>query len=439
MSTVPEHITPSGAAAYRALVEAPGSPVWTHPREDRLTPAMRREVAAFADLVRTQPPTWQPGQPPAWLDPWLDRVWPRVPALTRRGPRPPTLLDVRPTSRSDLAADPAAHVPDDVPLDELLAYSTSGTAGASVTVPSHPVTTASYYPLLLHAAAPIADVTLRPDHLDWVTVISQEVGGYVIPSWSSTTGTLTAQIALGADRWRSPEDVHGFLSDHDPRVITGDPVAFDALLDLDPDIHPRLLVSTATALSAGLRDRLQVRFGAPVLDVLSLTETGPVAAATRGGGPYHLLQPHLYVEVLRPDGTPADEGEHGEIVLTGGMNRALPLVRYRTGDHATLRWLPDAAAPVLVDVEGRTPVVFHTPAGRRINSHSITVALRPVALPRFTLHQAADGRLAFGVDDPGDPRVDDAARMVRDLFPGSPVDVVAIPAGTVKVVPFTVA
>ncbi|WP_108668337.1 AMP-binding protein [Euzebya rosea] len=437
MSTLPDHITPSGAEAYRTLVEAPGSPIWTHPREDRLTPAMRREVQAFAALVRTHPPAWHPGRQPAWLDPWLERIWGHVPALARRGPRPPNLGDITPTSRSDLAADPAAHVPDDIALDELLAYSTSGTASAPMTVPSHPVTTASYYPLLRHAASWIVDVDLRPDHLDWVTVISQEVGGYVIPSWSSTTGTLTAQISLHADRWRTPADIGTFLADHDPRVITGDPVAFDVLLELDPSIHPQLLVSTASALSAGLRERLETRFGAPVLDVLSLTETGPVAVSTTAGGPHRLVQPRLFVETLRPDGSPTAEGEQGEIVLTGGMNRALPLVRYRTGDRATLRWTPDATAPVLDDVEGRPVVVFRTLDGGRVNSHSVTVALRPLALPRLTLHQDGDGGLILGLDDPDGPDATRALTLLGELFPGSPIAVVAVPTDRAKVVPYS--
>src|ERR1035438_2479361 len=39
-------------------------------------------------------------------------------------------------------------------------------------------------------------------------------------------------------------------------------------------------------------------------------------------------------EILRPDGTPAALGEMGEVVLTGLVNYAMPLVRYRVGDTA---------------------------------------------------------------------------------------------------------
>ena len=41
-------------------------------------------------------------------------------------------------------------------------------------------------------------------------------------------------------------------------------------------------------------------------------------------------------EILRPDGTPAAPGEMGEVVLTGLINYAMPLIRYRVGDTAAL-------------------------------------------------------------------------------------------------------
>ena len=37
---------------------------------------------------------------------------------------------------------------------------------------------------------------------------------------------------------------------------------------------------------------------------------------------------------MREDGVAVGEGEKGEIVGTGLLNRSLPLIRYRTGDRA---------------------------------------------------------------------------------------------------------
>jgi phenylacetate-CoA ligase len=89
----------------------------------------------------------------------------------------------------------------------------------------------------------------------------------------------------------------------------------------------------------------------------------------------------------------------GEVTLSGGFNPYLPLLRYRTGDWARLD-LSDARQPRLLDLEGRAPVVFRTPAGLAVNNIDVTAAFKPLALPQFTLHQAADGRLTLCLPAP---------------------------------------
>ena len=68
-------------------------------------------------------------------------------------------------------------------------------------------------------------------------------------------------------------------------------------------------------------------------------------------------------EILRPDGTTAAPGELGEVVLTGFVNYAMPLVRYRVGD--TARWAADPcpcgrAMPVIEEIGGRLDDIVFT-------------------------------------------------------------------------------
>ena len=105
------------------------------------------------------------------------------------------------------------------------------------------------------------------------------------------------------------------------------------------------------------------------------------------------------MEVLDDAGAPCPPGMRGEITLTGGFNPFLPLLRYRTGDWASL----DTADPRrlrLVGLEGRDPVIFRAADGRPINNIDVTAALKPLALPRYSLHQFADGRLHLRVAGP---------------------------------------
>jgi phenylacetate-CoA ligase len=46
----------------------------------------------------------------------------------------------------------------------------------------------------------------------------------------------------------------------------------------------------------------------------------------------HVDIEHLYVEFLRPDGSAAEPGEEGAIVITDLFNRGMPLIRYRIED-----------------------------------------------------------------------------------------------------------
>lgn len=58
---------------------------------------------------------------------------------------------------------------------------------------------------------------------------------------------------------------------------------------------------------------------------------GGVECGARNG--YHLREADLYFEIVDPvTGRPALEGEPGEVVFTTLTRRAMPLIRYRTGD-----------------------------------------------------------------------------------------------------------
>ena len=75
-------------------------------------------------------------------------------------------------------------------------------------------------------------------------------------------------------------------------------------------------------------------------------------------------------EILREDGSPCRPGEVGEIVATGLLNDALPLIRYRVGDYAAWAEQQDCPcgnhSPIVTDLEGRMDDYLLTPDGRKI-------------------------------------------------------------------------
>ncbi len=71
-------------------------------------------------------------------------------------------------------------------------------------------------------------------------------------------------------------------------------------------------------------------------------------------------------EILRPDGLPAAPGEQGEVVLTGFVNYAMPLVRYRIGDTARFATEPcrcGRSMPVIEQIGGRLDDFIYTREG----------------------------------------------------------------------------
>jgi phenylacetate-CoA ligase len=90
-----------------------------------------------------------------------------------------------------------------------------------------------------------------------------------------------------------------------------------------------------------LRGRLEELLGLRALDIYGLSEIiGPGVAAECyvAADGLHVNEDEFLVEVIDPvSGQPVPDGSPGELVFTTVTKEALPLLRYRTGDIATLR------------------------------------------------------------------------------------------------------
>ena len=92
-----------------------------------------------------------------------------------------------------------------------------------------------------------------------------------------------------------------------------------------------------------LRRSLERALGCPAFDIYGLSEIiGPgVAGECEARDGLHVADDHFLPEIVDPDtGAPRPPGVQGELVLTTLTKRALPMIRYRTGDVTTLRIEP---------------------------------------------------------------------------------------------------
>jgi len=89
----------------------------------------------------------------------------------------------------------------------------------------------------------------------------------------------------------------------------------------------------------GLRAALEEAFGCRAYDTYGLSEiVGPgVAGECEVRAGLHVCDDHFLPEVIDPaTGAVLPPGQEGELVLTTLTKRAIPMVRYRTGDVTTL-------------------------------------------------------------------------------------------------------
>jgi phenylacetate-CoA ligase len=93
----------------------------------------------------------------------------------------------------------------------------------------------------------------------------------------------------------------------------------------------------------GMRAALERAFDCPAYDIYGLSEIiGPgVAGECEAHDGLHVADDHFLPEIVEPDtGAVLGPGREGELVLTSLTKRAIPMIRYRTGDITTLTDAP---------------------------------------------------------------------------------------------------
>lgn len=389
---------PAGRAMLRRLVDDPQAPAYRDFSGHRLN---RREIwlARWRHWHILHAQLHWPvdaRDPPPWAPAWLRRLAHTVPAARGLDDGRPW-ADIPTTRRADLAHALHLHTPAGLPVDRTICFSTSGTTGHPLKVPSLPRAAADYQAFHTRALRHFGvELAAGPGDVG-IVLAGYQQRCFTYVSVNPLRGECgLAKLNLHPDDWRAPDDRAAYLDRLAPELVSGDPISLAELARLGLRHRPKALLSTSMALHDGLRRELQRRFGCPVLDLYSMNEAGPIAVFDPALDGHVLLQPNLHVEVVDAEGRPLPYGETGEVTLSGGFNPCLPLLRYRTGDRARLEMTP--RGPVLRGLVGRAPVRFRAADGHWVNNVELSQALAPFPLVRFAFHQHADGCCVLRVD-----------------------------------------
>jgi phenylacetate-CoA ligase len=174
-----------------------------------------------------------------------------------------------------------------------------------------------------------------------------------------------------------PETAHQYveaLRTHKTRWLTGYAVSYyllaDLILEMNLEVPETLeaVITTSEKVTPEMREVMEKAFRCRVYEEYSTVENCLFASECEHGS-LHVSPDVSNVEILRPDGTPCDPEEPGEVVTTCLMRNYQPLVRYRVGDVAAWSAEPCAcgrAMPVLKEVVGRLEDLIIGPDGRRL-------------------------------------------------------------------------
>ncbi|MEN6582177.1 MAG: hypothetical protein ABFD54_06975 [Armatimonadota bacterium] len=146
---------------------------------------------------------------------------------------------------------------------------------------------------------------------------------------------------------------------------------------------PKAVMTSAGTLHPYMRETIERVFRAPVFNRYGTRETGDIACECSVHDGLHICMPTHYVEIVRPDGSPAQHGEEGEVILTLLTNYTMPLIRYRVGDTAILKEGMCACGvswPMLEHVTGRLTESFLLEDGGIVPAEYLNTTLYNSAL-----------------------------------------------------------
>ncbi len=388
---------PEWRETLERLREHPAAPVWNTEVGDRLGLDDARQVQWFEEDLHANRGCESAG-PPDWLLQWIRELEPRTAYFRERlrGLDPAREFDrITPMERADLAGSLVRIIPEDADLSRLVINPTSGTTGVPLLCPNHPRAVGCYDPLIQFALRRHG-VNAHYDHtkVAALQVCAQRRTTVYATVHSYLNGAGFAKINLDPGGWRRLEHAAQYMRDMAPVFFSGDPWAYIELMQVAPESRAGALLTTSLSLEPTLRARLETHFKAPVVDVYSLNETGPVGYSSPEYPQFFQQLPHdVYIEIVDADGRCLPDGEIGDLLVSGGRNPYLPLLRYRTGDRARIvsRTGGRGDAALLFElIDGRKLTIFYGAANRRINPIDLSRILRRYPVVQHQVFQGRD-------------------------------------------------
>jgi phenylacetate-CoA ligase len=191
------------------------------------------------------------------------------------------------------------------------------------------------------------------------------------------------------------------------------------LEDRGQRVHIPMVISGSETLSDYHRAKIEAVLGARVINHYTHWERAASILECEQGA-MHAQEDYGHHELLDGEGRPVGPGEEGEITVTGLHNRAMPLIRYRTGDMGV--WGSGMcrcgrAFPIIERISGRAVDMLIRRDGATVPGRAVTnVIARELKDVRYIqMVQKSVGVLTVKVVPSANFSDDTARGIVRDL------------------------
>ncbi|MDZ4757111.1 MAG: hypothetical protein SGJ10_03095 [Bacteroidota bacterium] len=143
------------------------------------------------------------------------------------------------------------------------------------------------------------------------------------------------------------------------------------------DIKLKSVVSFGDKMFPHYRKSIQEVFGAKVYDTYGCCE-GIMFSGQCEFGHYHIMSPHVHLEIVDKDGNPVSEGTLGYVVATRLDGYTMPLIRYYMGDMAVKNARNKTCEcgrgfPIMEQIIGRDTDIIRTKNGKYLVVHIFTL------------------------------------------------------------------
>lgn len=140
------------------------------------------------------------------------------------------------------------------------------------------------------------------------------------------------------------------------------------------------IFTQAEELPLKVKRKMEIEFGCPVMSRYSNQENGMLGQQPSTGESYFRLNTGSYfIEFLKLDAdVPAEEMEEARIVVTDLFNKAVPMIRYDTGDVGVYRYVEVASGKkqkVLETIKGRKNDYLYSNKKQKLAPQSFSVMM----------------------------------------------------------------